>query len=202
MKPPWKYWLLGVMGWHLLSSVSSAAELATAPQTTDLATQRAAVEAEFAQAQQACQRQFVVTACVDAARQQRLARLAPLKEQALQQKEAQRHKLRDQRLQAVHRAVEAQAARASEVEGASEAGGDAPAPRSHHQPAHPDFKRPRKTVAPRLAGAEQRLSEQRSEAKFAAQQAAAKAHQAAVARRNAQRASEGKVTHPLPLPAN
>jgi len=166
-----------------------------------LAADRAAADALWVEKQRACQAQFAVTPCVDAARREHDAALRRLRQQQLALDEADRRAAAARRLQGIAERSAAQAARASEPAASA-------APRDGSRRAAP---LPNPPVASDVGGlgvprspsrlAEQRAAEQRNAAAFEARARAAQAHRDDVARRNAERAASGKVAAPLPVPS-
>jgi colicin import membrane protein len=164
------------------------------PERDRIAAERAAVNARFAEQERACQEKFVVTACVDAARKEQRQTLMRLKRAETVLDEAERRETAARRRQASQERAAVQGARASEPV----AEGPQPATRNPPAPNPPAALPPRR---PASSAAEQRAAEQRNEAAFEARARAAQAHRDTVARRNAQRASEGKAGAPLPVPS-
>ena len=159
-----------------------------------IAAERATATARFAEQERACQERFVVTSCVDAARKEQQMTLTRLHRAELVLDESERREAGARRRQALQERAAAQEARASEP--AEEArreyphSATAPNPGAASQP---------QRLPP--SAADQRASEQRNEAAFEARTRAARAHRESVERRNAQRAKEGKVPAPLPVPS-
>lgn len=158
-----------------------------------IAAERAAATARFAEQERACRERFVVTACVDAARKEERLTLARLHRAELVLDEGERREAGARRRQILQERAAAQEARASEpAEPHREKARTAPAPNA------PAASHPQRPAA---SAAEQRASEQRNEAAFEARARSARAHRESVERRNALRASEGKVAAPLPVPS-
>jgi colicin import membrane protein len=165
------------------------------PERDRIVAERQAAVARFAEQERACAERFIVTSCVDAARKEQRATLTRLRraEQALD--DVERREAAQRRLAELDRQAAARDARASE-----------PAPTEHRANEHtrpvanpPASPHPQ---APASSTAERRAIEQRNEADFADRERAAQAHREAIAKRNARRASEGKVAAPLPLPSS
>ena len=164
------------------------------PERERIGAERAAVNARFAEQERACQEKFVVSACIEAARKEQRQTLTRLHRAEVVLDEATRRETAAQRRQALQERAAAQAARASEpaAEARQSVTRNAPAP--NPLAALPPHR-------PASSAAEQRAVEQRNEASFEARTRAAQAHRDTVARRNAQRATAGKVGAPLLLPA-
>jgi colicin import membrane protein len=164
------------------------------PERERIAAERAAVNARFAEQERTCQERFAVTGCVDAARKEQRTTLMRLKRAETVLDEAQRRESAARRRQALQERAAVQAARASApvAEARQPGARNAPAP---NPPAALPPPRPASSAA------ERRVAEQRNEAAFEARARTAQAHRETVARRNAQRASEGKAGAPLPLPS-
>ena len=163
------------------------------PERERIAAEREAVNARFAEQARACQEKFVITACIEAARKEQRQTLTRLHRAEIVLDEAERRETAVRRRLALQERAAAQAARASEptAEARRPVTRNAPAPN------------PLAALPPRRpasSAAEQRAVEQRNEASFDARTRAAQAHRDTVARRNAQRATEGKVGTPLPVP--
>jgi hypothetical protein len=62
----------------LLAAAAASAPQMLPPTRTEVAAQRAAIEQRFAKEQEACQKQFAVSSCVEDVRQRRHAALVPL----------------------------------------------------------------------------------------------------------------------------
>jgi colicin import membrane protein len=165
------------------------------PEHERIAAERAAVNARFAEQERACQEKFVVTACVDAARKEQRQTLMRLKRAETVLDEAERRETAARRRQVLQERGAVQGARASGP------AAEARQPLTRNPPApNPTAVLP--PHRPASSAAEQRAAEQRNEAAFEARARAAQAHRDTVARRNAQRASEGKVGAPLPVPSS
>jgi colicin import membrane protein len=176
--------------------IAGAALLANASlERGRIVAERQAAAARFAEQERDCAERFVVTSCVDAARKEQRATLTRLRraEQALDDVErreaAQRRRVELARLAAAHDA------RASEPAPSEHRAAELPRPTAN-PPASPHAQAPASTTA------EKQVVEQRNEAEFANRQRAARAHRDEVVRRNAQRASGGKVAAPLPVPSS
>ncbi|MEP6876350.1 MAG: hypothetical protein ABI887_18490 [Burkholderiales bacterium] len=178
-----------------LIAVAATALAQAEPERERIAAERAAVNARFAEQERACREKFVVTACVEAARKEQRLTLTRLHRAETVLDEAERRETAARRRQSLQERAAAQGARASEPPGEARQ----PAARSAPAPNPPAALQPHR---PASSAVEQRAAEQRSEAGFEARARAAQAHRDTVARRNAQRASEGKVGAPLPVPSS
>jgi colicin import membrane protein len=156
--------------------------------------ERAAANARFAEQNRACQENFVVTSCVEAARKEQRLTLARLHRAELVLDDAERREAAARHRQELQERASAQDSRASQ-----------PAPAEVHEStrAPPEPNRPVAPQHERAASspAERRAEEQRNELRFAERVRAAQERREAVERRNAKRASEGKVAQPLPMPS-
>ena len=165
------------------------------PERERIAAERAAVNARFAEQERACQEKFVVAACIEAARKEQRQTLTRLHRAEIVLDEAARRETAARRRQALQERAAAQAARASEP------AAEARQPGTRNAPA-PNPLAALQPHRPASSAAEKRAVEQRHEASFEARARAAQAHRDTVARRNAQRASEGKAGAPLPAPGS
>ena len=187
----------------LLCVTSAGAPAADSESERDrIATERAAAAMKLNQQEQACQGQFVVTSCVDAARREQRATLAHLQRQQVLLDEAKRNEAAAARRQAIRDKADAQQTRASDAAPALQRESARQAP----QPNPPGPKRSGdagRAGRPGNSGpnADQRATEQRNEAKFEARVREVQSHREAVERRNAERAAQGKKSTPLPVPA-
>lgn len=164
-----------------------------------IASERAAAIAQFTARQRECQAQFVVTACVDAAQREEHSTLTRLRREEQALNDAQRRETAARRRAELAEHAAVQAGRGGDAASAPprEATRKPLAASAASAASRPDASG-RAHAAP--SAAEQRVDEQRNQASFAAKQRAAQEHRAAVERRNAQRAAEGKVAAPLPVP--
>lgn len=197
-------WQLGAVLCLVCMSAQAldAAPAATAPaQRERIAAERAAAIARFTEQERACQAHFVVTACVEALQREQRTTLTRLHRQELQLDETRRREAAATRLAAIRGRMAAQAARDRNAASAAAAG---TAPEEHSPSPAPA----RRTLDSGLLhpGAhdastqDRRAFEERNRAEFDARVRAAQAHREAVTRRNAQRAAQGKVAPPLPMP--
>ena len=166
---------------------------AASPERERIGAERAAAMARFAEQERACHERFIVTSCVEAARKEQRLTLTRLHRAELVLDDAERRETAARRREELQQRAAAQERRASEPEREPRGEGKhtAPAPNS------PGAVRPQRGASSAEA---QHEIEQRNEAGFEARARAAQVRREAVARRNAQRASEGKVAAPLPVP--
>jgi hypothetical protein len=168
---------------------------AASPERERIGAERAAAMARFAEQERACHERFVVTACVEAARKEQRLTLTRLHRAELVLDDTERRETAARRREELQRRAASQDRRAASEPASVERGErtrTAPAPNP------PAAVRPQRSASSAEA---QREIQQRNEAAFEARTRAAQAHRATVARRNAARASEGKVAAPLPMPA-
>ena len=178
-----------------------------------IASERAAVEAQFTERQAACQSRFAVTDCVDAARQERREARAPLRRQASALDDLQRKQRAAERQGSVRAKVSGAESREIQL-GAREAAGplrrapvveaEAPAAPSAVRQIKPKAAaKPMTTRLPRGVPSMQdrRAEEGEARARLDARKLAAAAHKEAVQQRNAKRELSGKSAAPLPVPA-
>ncbi len=175
-----------LVAWLLLSLCN----LAQASEETERAQIRArgdAVEAQHAQREQTCRKQFVVTQCLEKARADKQESLRALRAQELALDDAQRR----QRAQAQgKRMAEKAQARAQ--------------PKPVPPPKEPLVPIARQTIKPASASAsatDRSAAEKRQREAFNARHREIQAHRAEVEKRNAERAKR-KVPKPLPVPAS
>lgn len=163
-----------------------------------IASERAVVETRFAEERLACQRNFAVTSCVDAARRRERDALGSLRRQESLLDEAQRRQRAADRMAAIRAKVSAEEDRQRE------------------QAANPRRQRPLEMMAPsagpaRAASApspkaaptvaEREARESRSRSRFEARQREAREHREAAQRRSVQRAKQGRqASSALPAP--
>ena len=183
-----------------LCAIGSTA-LAAAPELERIAADRAIAQARYVERERHCLAQFAVTACLDAARQERRATLNRLKRSEIEVEEAERRAAAATRQSAVDaRMVEQRRRNASGPAAAPKARVDRDAASQPGEPAAASRLLPR-PPASRLPDAERRAVEQRKVMKFEARQRSAQARREAVERRNALRAAQGKNAPPLPVPS-
>ena len=179
----------------LIAALCTMLAQAAEPERERIAAERAAAMARFAEQERACSERFVVTACVDAARKEQRMTLTRLHRAELVLNEAERRETAARRRQTLQQKASGQEARASEPEQV--------APQREHTRTAPAPNPPAPVRPPRSASsaAEQRATELRNQAAFEARARAAQAHRDTVERRNVQRAAQGKVAAPLPVPS-
>ncbi len=185
--------------WVCLVSACALAG-ASEPEGERIKSERAAAAAKFDAQARDCQARFAVTSCVDAARKEQRATLARLNRQEVLLNEARRRDAAEVRSQASRDKAEAPEAKASDAArpDVGKSAGKSPRPSS---PNPPRDGAPKPATGGSIAPADPRLAEQQNEAKFEERARAAQAHRDAVERRNAERAAQGKVAMPLPVPA-
>ena len=175
--------------------VAAAAAIAQAqPEHQRIAAERAAAMARFAEQERSCREQFVVTACVEAARKEQRMTLARLHRSELVLADQERREAAARRRQDLQQRATVQEGRTSQASPAPAHASARPAP----MPNAPAAARPQRSAS---SAAEQRAIEQRNEAAFEARSRAAQARREAVELRNAQRAGAGKAAAPLPVPS-
>ncbi|HEY4067515.1 MAG TPA: hypothetical protein VGM74_11505 [Burkholderiaceae bacterium] len=184
-----------------------AAQAQAQSERARIAAERAAANARFADQDRACQQNFVVTSCVDAARKEQRLTLTRLHRAELVLDDAERREAAAHHRQELQERAAAQDARASEPAPAQPSAGartpaepNSPATPHGHAAAEPNPAAPR-PKGPASSPAERQAEEQRNEQRFTERARAAQEHREAIERRNAKRASEGKVPQPLPMPA-
>jgi colicin import membrane protein len=164
--------------------------VALAGERASIAAERKALNERYAAEERDCQARFAVTACVEHVRARRRAALAPLRERELQLDDAERQQQAADRRAALAARQQARAERPPPTPAAPPASRPAPAPAGSGAWG----KGPRVDPAARAAEAAQRASAAES------RRAQWQANQARVARRQAERAAQGKQAQPLPLP--
>ncbi len=166
-----------------------------------IASERSAANARLTAQVRECESRFIVAPCLDAARSENRAALAQLRQQELQLDEGRRRAAAEARRKAIADKVGAQRGRASD------AAAEAPHVHVRREPqvAPAPARRASEAGAPPMpalgpSGPDRAAIEQRNQRSFAARASEAQAHRDAVARRNADRAAQGKVAAPLPAP--
>jgi len=196
---------LVLLSMALLAGPAAAAESAgDRAERARIQAERAEVERAYALRQEECRQRFVVTSCLDAARRDRRDALELLRQQQVVLNDAQRKQRAAQRIDEIRAKVSNEEARRREAEArararekrqqdqAARVRAAAPAATPVTPAATPA---PAPSKAPNAAAAAARASE------YDKRQAEAKAHRAAVERRNAERAAKGKPARPLPVPS-
>lgn len=183
----------------LLCGASAAVQ--ADPEHDRISSERSAANANLKEQERACGDQFVVAPCLEAARKDNRTMLTRLRREELQLDEAARHAAADARRKEIAEKAEAQQARASDARPEQPEVRVARPPRATPVPAIRPFEPP-SGGPPGLgaSGADRAEAEQRNIEKFEAKTREAQAHRDAVALRNAQRAAEGKIAAPLPVP--
>jgi hypothetical protein len=204
--------LLLLCGLCVIGAVARAQ--APAGERQRLAAERAAVDALYLEREAACQRRFAVTDCVNDAKKERRAALAPLRRLGAALDDAQRKQRAAQRQEDVRRKTENAQARDNgalarpapalkAIPDAPADAGSAPMRMSREVKPAPVPKRLGSRPPPELpTEAERRAREADADARSAARKQSAQANREAVERRNAQRALSGKRADPLPVPAS
>jgi len=180
-----------------------AAVWAGTPDTTErerIRAERAAAQATYSQQVQRCSKEFLVTACVDAARAQRHAHMMRLDKQQQALDEALRAQRASERLQAIDSKLDGEEARRRE-----EAARERSAARRSAEDPKPTAA-PASATAPRSARAasstaERTAQEARARRAYELKQLQAEAHRQEVARRNEEHARRTSAGAPLPGPA-
>jgi colicin import membrane protein len=180
------------------SLVHAAAPIGDAAERERIAAERAVAETRFVEERLACQRNFVVTSCVDAARKRERDVLTGLRRQEALLDEAQRRQRAAERMAAIRAKVSAEDERRRE---------QAAQPRRERPllpqpPAAGPMPTARAASAPSARGtAASAEREARSRARFDARQREAREHREAAQRRSAQRMKQGHApAAPLPAP--
>ena len=181
---------------------AAAAPAGEAVERERIASERAVVETRFAEERLACQQNFVVTSCVDAARRREREALGNLRRQEAILDESQRRQRAAERVASIRAKVSAEEARQREQ--AAQPRRESPlqmkAPSAG--PVSRAASAPAPQVAPVPAAAEREVRENRSKARFEARQRDAREHREAAQRRSAQRSKPGQRTGtPLPAPS-
>lgn len=160
-----------------------------------IANERAAAETRFAEERLACQKNFVVTSCIDEARRRERATLDHLRRQEAVLDDAQRKRRAADRMAAIRAKVGAEQARRP-------APARAPKPEVLLRREPPRAGRPAEAVpaVPAASTAEGAAREARARARFEGRQREARAQREAAQQRAAQRAKEGRQVAPLPVP--
>ena len=195
MTPLAARWVLALAALAGCGGAFAQSSPGAADRRAEIAAERAAVEKRYADQEAACRERFVVTSCLDDARAERRAALAPLRQEELRIDTEERKQRAAARLGDIESKQRAEAAR--------DAASAAESPRPASEPQNPPRPAGRIGGGPArpVPGAEERARlEAESEAKFQRRQEDAARHRADVEARNAERAAKGKVPKPL-LPA-
>ena len=173
----------------LLWGLCGVAHADDAAQRQDLKHQRAEIEAQHAQREEACRKQFVVTPCLEKVRVDKQAALETVRTQELALDEAQRRQRAEAQAQRV-------ADKAKEAQARLDTPASAPQP-----PKAPRVKSPKvaKPVAPKASAPDRSAAEKRERESFEARQREIRAHREAVIQRNEERAKR-KPPKPLSVP--
>ena len=163
--------------------------------SADIAVQRAAVNARYADAIRGCQERFVVTSCVNEVRKEHNRELSRLQKMQDAKDDAQRK----QKALLRQKDIEAR-----QLEQTRRDAAPTPARGSASQvlaTSHPPRAHESRPTAPARSASARLADETRKTQAFEKQQQEITAHREAVERRNAARAASGKVAAPLPVPA-
>jgi hypothetical protein len=187
------FWLAGAAA---LAAAQAAPDVAAAraQQRAQLLAERQRIEAEFQATVAACRQRFAVTACVDEARQRRRDALAVPRTQALVLDDLERREravARREAVQAKQRKAAERALPASAAPAASRPARQGPAPAQAAAPR----SNPASAAEASAAAASRRAQAAQQ------RQAEIEATQARIRARQAERARQGKVAAPLPVPA-
>jgi colicin import membrane protein len=173
------------------------------PQKERIIAERAAANAKFAAQRRDCESRFVVASCMEAAHKEQRATLSRLHLEELELDDARRRSAGAAREQELREKSQAQQARASEPASAPRRESAREPPQPHapiEAPKLPRLKGSIPGAASAASSADRRSIEEQNEAKFDAKERALQSHRLEVEQRNAQRAAQGKVPPPLPLP--
>ncbi len=164
--------------------------LASPDERQQIAVARQRIAQEFGAQEQACRQRFAVTDCVEDVRARRRQALAPWHEKELALDAADRQRRADERRAAIQ----------AKTLAATETPASAPpvVPRARKPSPTPTTVLP---AAPPAADPAQAAAAAARVQDAAKRKAEAESAQARVARREAERAREGKVVTPLPVPA-
>lgn len=181
-----------------VSAIDPAAERA---ERQRIESERAQAEAAFARRERECRERFVVTSCLDDARRDRRQALEGLRQQQAILDEGQRKQRAAQRMDDIRSKVSEQDARRRSA--AVQQGKERPrrevlarSSPTHAAPGASAVEGGASGVSRSGTEAARRVSESEK------RQADAKAHRAAVERRNAEKAAQGKFSRPLPVPTD
>jgi colicin import membrane protein len=179
--------------WHVVLCAAALA-LPGSPAGAEDKVARSRIEASFKAESADCQQRFVVTACIDDARQRRREALAELARREQEVDAIERQRRAAQRQTQLARKQEETARRPGEPASAARPLRLVPSPAASaaHRPAGSAV--PRASAAPANTHAKQEA--------YARREAAIQAHKDQVAKRNAERASQRPRAEPLPDPAS
>ena len=177
---------------------------AAPPVLEQIAAERAATEARFVDRERECRARFVVTDCLDTARQERRATLNRLKRSEIEFDEARRRETAAARRSDADARIVEQQRRAAAADAAAATAGRAEPEPTRLQRGEPEAD-PRllpRVGSKRRAADDSGATERANVAKFEARQRAAQARRETVERRNALKEKQGNRPKPLPLPAS
>lgn len=210
------------------AAAAGPAEAAAAAEHARIAAERQAVEARFARAQAECRQRFLVTDCLEAARAERRAALAPLQRQRMVLDDARRRERAAERLRAIQArartldtraeapsaplrrqprkapaAAPTPAGAAAAAGSASAAAAAAPASAAALRQARPAAATPARRATPEKTEKSTAAAQQAQRQRDSQQQReqAALAHAEAVRQRNARQDAKRPPAAGLPVPA-
>ncbi|MEO8154173.1 MAG: hypothetical protein ABI605_13970 [Rhizobacter sp.] len=160
-----------------------------AHQRSELKRQREAIEAKHAEREEACRKQFVVTACLEEARTDKQEALQAVRTQELMLDDAQRRER-----------AQAQAQRVAEKAKAAEER-EKPVLRKEPKTLRVPSPKVAKAPSPKASAPDRGQAEKQKREEFEARKREIQAHREAVEKRNAERAAR-KPPKPLPVPAS
>jgi hypothetical protein len=180
--------------WLLLAGAVVAAPADDTAERARIAADRQAVEARYEAARRDCETRFVVNDCLDQARQDRRAALEPLQRQIHLLDDARRRERAVERLRVIQARQSAAAERPALATAAAPASAASAAP---PLPVRRAVRPPPPAAASASAAA---LAAQQRQARQQQRLQQARAHQAAVQARNAERDAQRKPAAGLPVP--
>ena len=190
-------WLVALPAGHAGPAETDDAK----PDRASFGSLRAAANAALAEKERACRSEFMVAACLDAAREDHQRVLTRLRNEELTLNDAQRKESAARRRQGLlEKAAARDAKRGSAEPTAAHAASQAALPPAWTDADADAVVRPRTRSA--VAGKAKRAKfEDENQAQFEARAKSAQAHREAVEQRNAERAAKGKKANPLPVSA-
>lgn len=186
-------WLVALPAGHAGPAETDDAK----PDRASFGSLRAAANAALAEKERACRSEFMVAACLDAAREDHQRVLTRLRNEELTLNDAQRKESAARRRQGL---LEKAAARDAKRGSAAPTVAHAASQAASASARTDAVDRPRDR--PAVAGKANRAAfEEENKAQFEARAKSAQAHREAVEQRNAERAAKGKKANPLPVSA-
>ena len=186
-------WLVAVPAGHSAATETNEPTL----DREGIRLQRAAANAGLAEKETACRSEFVVVACVNAARKEQQVVLTRLRNEEMALDDAQRKEIAARRRQTL---LEKAAARDAKLGSAEPTVVHAASQVASASARLDAVDRPRER--PAVAGKANRAAfEEENKAQFEARAKSAQAHREAVEQRNAEHAAKGKKANPLPVAA-